>query len=283
MEGISTPVDNRIEILSNLSVDHGYLTDGHPQNRFDYSQPSTSRLRSQSTPTFQSSVINCPPKAKQLLGYDPSFDDDYSDGSKTIVSTTSSPLQQQQTPDVRIIEAINEQFNNLSAKSVSEEMLNSTIKQMETLKVNSMTTSNHSSCSSSSSIELLPTPSEVLLMEQQDQLQRQKQFEEKLMEEDYPLISPEQLGSNDAFMLFICLTLLLQNRDHIIQNHLDRNEIQMYFDGLIRKHNVRSVLQDARHLFHSYLAEWRHRHRQHHNYHHNHQHSRSSSVTDERA
>ena len=70
------------------------------------------------------------------------------------------------------------------------------------------------------------------------------------------LLSPEELGTNDAFMLFLCLTILLQNRDKIINNNFDANDIQMYFDGLVRKNDVISVLDFARHLFHNYLSHW---------------------------
>jgi len=70
------------------------------------------------------------------------------------------------------------------------------------------------------------------------------------------LLSPAQIGSNDAFMLFMCLTILLQNRDKIMQNKMDANDVQLYFDNMIRKHSVRSVLSDARNLFHTYLSQW---------------------------
>jgi hypothetical protein len=70
------------------------------------------------------------------------------------------------------------------------------------------------------------------------------------------LLSPNELGANDAFMLFLCLTILLQNRDKIITKGFDANDIQMYFDGLVRKNDVISVLDYARHLFHSYLSHW---------------------------
>ncbi|RWS09823.1 located at OATL1-like protein, partial [Dinothrombium tinctorium] len=69
------------------------------------------------------------------------------------------------------------------------------------------------------------------------------------------LPSLSELGSNDAFMLFLCLTLLLQHRETIIAKRMDANEIAMYFDGLVRKHNVNNVLEAARHLFHSYLSQ----------------------------
>lgn len=70
------------------------------------------------------------------------------------------------------------------------------------------------------------------------------------------LPSPEELGSDDAFMLFLCLTLLLQQRDMIMNQDLDANEIAMYFDSLLRKHKVNPVLETSRQLFHSYLSQW---------------------------
>lgn len=70
------------------------------------------------------------------------------------------------------------------------------------------------------------------------------------------LPSPEELGSEDAFMLFLCLTLLLQHRDTIMNQDWDANEIAMFFDSLLRKHKVNPVLETARQLFHSYLSQW---------------------------
>ncbi|RWS25362.1 uncharacterized protein B4U80_00642, partial [Leptotrombidium deliense] len=70
------------------------------------------------------------------------------------------------------------------------------------------------------------------------------------------LPTPSELGSNNAFMLFLSLTLLLQHRDTIVSKKMDANEIAMYYDGLVRKHNVHSVLEMGRHLFHSYLSQW---------------------------
>ena len=71
------------------------------------------------------------------------------------------------------------------------------------------------------------------------------------------LPSPSQLGSSNAFMLFLCLSILLQHRDKIMSSGLDCNEIAVYFDSYIRRHNVHSVLDSGRQLFHSYLSQWR--------------------------
>jgi len=70
------------------------------------------------------------------------------------------------------------------------------------------------------------------------------------------LPSPIQLGYNNAFMLFLCLTLLLQHRDKIMSSKMDSNEIGVYFDSYVRRHDVHNVLNYARQLFYSYLSHW---------------------------
>lgn len=70
------------------------------------------------------------------------------------------------------------------------------------------------------------------------------------------LPSPSELDSSNAFMLFTCLTLLLQHRDTIMNRNYDLNEIAMFFDSMVRKHKVTPALETARQLFHSYLSQW---------------------------
>lgn len=67
--------------------------------------------------------------------------------------------------------------------------------------------------------------------------------------------SPETLGGGNPFLMFLCLTLLLQHRDHIMKNHMDYNETAMYFDKMIRKHNVGRVLAHARQMYSNYLKQ----------------------------
>ncbi|XP_013791235.2 TBC1 domain family member 25-like, partial [Limulus polyphemus] len=64
---------------------------------------------------------------------------------------------------------------------------------------------------------------------------------------------PDELGGGNPFMLFLCLTLLLQHRDTIMRNNMDYNELAMYFDKMVRKHNVQRVLHQARSMFAEYL------------------------------
>ncbi|ODN01562.1 TBC1 domain family member 25 [Orchesella cincta] len=67
--------------------------------------------------------------------------------------------------------------------------------------------------------------------------------------------NPETLGGGNPFLMFLCLTLLLQHRDHIMKNRMDYNETAMYFDKMIRKHNVSKVLAHARQMYSNYLKQ----------------------------
>ncbi|XP_072305422.1 TBC1 domain family member 25 [Eucyclogobius newberryi] len=64
---------------------------------------------------------------------------------------------------------------------------------------------------------------------------------------------PQEFGKGNPFMLFLCLSILLEHRDHIIKNGLDYNELAMHFDRLVRRHNLGRVLQRAKALFADYL------------------------------
>ena len=64
---------------------------------------------------------------------------------------------------------------------------------------------------------------------------------------------PQDFGRGNPFMLFLCLSILLEHRDHIIKNCLDYNELAMHFDRLVRRHNLSRVLQRAKALFADYL------------------------------
>ncbi|CDQ70668.1 unnamed protein product [Oncorhynchus mykiss] len=64
---------------------------------------------------------------------------------------------------------------------------------------------------------------------------------------------PQEFGKGNPFMLFLCLSILLEHRDHIIKNGFDYNELAMHFDRLVRRHNLGRVLQRAKALFADYL------------------------------
>lgn len=57
----------------------------------------------------------------------------------------------------------------------------------------------------------------------------------------------------NPFLMFLCLTLLIQHRDYIMKTGMDYNEMAMHFDKMVRKHNVTRVLSQARRLYQDYL------------------------------
>ncbi|PIK47427.1 putative TBC1 domain family member 25 [Apostichopus japonicus] len=64
---------------------------------------------------------------------------------------------------------------------------------------------------------------------------------------------PKDFGGGNPFMMFLCLSLLLEQRDRIIDNKMDFNEMAMLFDRMVRKHNLNRVLHRARTLYSQYL------------------------------
>lgn len=68
---------------------------------------------------------------------------------------------------------------------------------------------------------------------------------------------PSEFGGGNAFLMFLCLTLLLQHRNTIIKAAMDYNEIAMHFDKMVRKHDVTRVLNQARRMYIEYLQAHR--------------------------
>ncbi|KAK9306426.1 hypothetical protein QLX08_002936 [Tetragonisca angustula] len=75
--------------------------------------------------------------------------------------------------------------------------------------------------------------------------------EDQLGESSLP--PPHEFGGGNPFLMFLCITLLLQHRDFVIRNQMDYNEMAMHFDKMVRRHNVVRVLNQARQLFAGYL------------------------------
>ncbi len=69
---------------------------------------------------------------------------------------------------------------------------------------------------------------------------------------------PTDFGGGNPFLMFMCLACILQHRDHIVDQQLDYQEIAMYFDRMVRRHDVRKTLSLARRMFAQYLNDdWR--------------------------
>lgn len=70
---------------------------------------------------------------------------------------------------------------------------------------------------------------------------------------------PTVFGAGNPFLMFLCLTVLLQHRDYIMRNRMDYNELAMHFDKMVRKHNVNRVLNQARQMYAMYLKQQAHK------------------------
>ncbi|XP_044268473.1 TBC1 domain family member 25 isoform X3 [Tribolium madens] len=66
---------------------------------------------------------------------------------------------------------------------------------------------------------------------------------------------PKEFGGGNAFLMFLCITVLLQHRDHIISKGMDYNEMAMHFDKMVRKHDVTRVLNQARQMHARYIKQ----------------------------
>ena len=66
---------------------------------------------------------------------------------------------------------------------------------------------------------------------------------------------PNEFGCGNPFLMFLCITVLLQHRDHIMNMGMDYNEMAMHFDKMVRKHNVTKVLNQARQMHARYIKQ----------------------------
>lgn len=67
---------------------------------------------------------------------------------------------------------------------------------------------------------------------------------------------PHEFGGGNPFLMFLCLTVLLQHREIIVRNGMDYNEMAMHFDKMVRKHNVNRVLNQARQMYTGYIKQY---------------------------
>lgn len=73
------------------------------------------------------------------------------------------------------------------------------------------------------------------------------------LERPTSLPPPNEFGGGNPFLMFLCLSLLLQHRNFVMNNNMDYNEMAMHFDKMVRKHNVVRVLNQARRMYADYL------------------------------
>ena len=68
------------------------------------------------------------------------------------------------------------------------------------------------------------------------------------------LPGPCHLGDGNPFSLFMSLAILFLHKDHCMQQQMDYNALAMYFDKMIRKHDLNKTLTKARALYAEYLS-----------------------------
>ncbi|XP_039278810.1 TBC1 domain family member 25 [Nilaparvata lugens] len=67
---------------------------------------------------------------------------------------------------------------------------------------------------------------------------------------------PHEFGGGNPFLMFLCITVLQQHRDFIMNKGMDYNEMAMHFDKMVRKHNVTKVLNQARSMYADYMKQF---------------------------
>lgn len=76
---------------------------------------------------------------------------------------------------------------------------------------------------------------------------------ELVVSEVIVLPPPEELGCGHPFLLFVCLAVLLQERDRILSDKMEYDVMVMHFDKMVRKRSPKKVLSLAIKLFAEYL------------------------------
>uniref|UniRef100_A0A8C5QJB4 TBC1 domain family member 25 n=1 Tax=Leptobrachium leishanense TaxID=445787 RepID=A0A8C5QJB4_9ANUR len=64
---------------------------------------------------------------------------------------------------------------------------------------------------------------------------------------------PQEFGRGNPFMLFLCLSILLEHHEHIMKQNMGYDELAMHFNRLVRRHNLNRILHRAKALFADYL------------------------------
>lgn len=78
-------------------------------------------------------------------------------------------------------------------------------------------------------------------------------FEDSVEETPQLFPPPQEFGFGNPFLLFSALAMILQQRDHIMENKMDFDDILMLFNNFKCQHNVKTVLKEARQLYKAYI------------------------------
>lgn len=86
--------------------------------------------------------------------------------------------------------------------------------------------------------------------------QNSRYFSNDNMEQLDPLPHPKYLNDGSPFPLFLCLAILLENRENIIVNKMDYAMVAMFFDKLSRRHDSTKIVMRAKSLFFEYIRSY---------------------------
>ncbi|XP_038068624.1 TBC1 domain family member 25-like [Patiria miniata] len=64
---------------------------------------------------------------------------------------------------------------------------------------------------------------------------------------------PQDFGGGNPFVMFVCLAMLMDQRNGVMAHKLDYNDMAMLFDSMVRKHSLGKILSHARMLYSEYL------------------------------
>lgn len=66
---------------------------------------------------------------------------------------------------------------------------------------------------------------------------------------------PKEFGFGNPFLLFAASAMILQQRDIIMENKMDFNDIVLLFNSYKCQHNVHTVLKEAKQLYEAYISD----------------------------
>ncbi|XP_022098594.1 TBC1 domain family member 25-like [Acanthaster planci] len=64
---------------------------------------------------------------------------------------------------------------------------------------------------------------------------------------------PQDFGGGNPFVMFLCLAMLIDQRNVVMAHKLDYNDMAMLFDSMVRKHSLGKILNHARLMYSEYL------------------------------
>lgn len=74
-------------------------------------------------------------------------------------------------------------------------------------------------------------------------------------EPHHTLPPPKEFGYGNPFLMFAALSMILQQRDMIMEKKMDFNDIVMLFSGYKSHNNVHTIVKEAKQLYEAYIND----------------------------